>query len=161
MFRGPRNGPNANLDLVPVMNLVSILIPFLLLGAGFVNLAVVEVSLPPTKEAPVDVELPVALDLVVDITQEGMRVSGAPELGDEGLFIPCHGPCGADRYDYAALKVSLRRIKDEHPSQDSLVLRPAGSVPYEVLVGAMDTARAETMEEGGRVLFPHQSVAGR
>lgn len=34
------------LDLIPIMNLVTILIPFLIMAAQFVNLAVIDSTLP-------------------------------------------------------------------------------------------------------------------
>ena len=38
------------LDLVPIMNLVTILIPFLIMAAEFIQLAVIDSSAPPISD---------------------------------------------------------------------------------------------------------------
>jgi biopolymer transport protein ExbD len=76
-----------NLNLMPFMNLMTLLIPFLLLSASFVTIAVIDSSLPAIgapqpkdKEDEEDKEPP--LNLQIGITDEGFTVSGSsPILG--------------------------------------------------------------------------------
>jgi hypothetical protein len=93
------------LNLIPVMNLVTILIPFLLLSVEFVHLAVIDSSLPAiglpqeVDEDREEEENP--LNLKVAITDRGFSVlgaapvvevpeapEGAPAAGEEGEEVP-------------------------------------------------------------------------
>lgn len=158
------------LNLVPIMNLVTILIPFLLMAAQFVSYAVIDSTLPaigppvPVEEEPE--EKPLSLSVM--ITDEGFTVGGNhPELeseggGDEGeekgATIECVTPdCSFDRaagesaeqaYDVRALRDLLGRIKDDKPEEKNVILVPESDLPYEVLVMAMDATR-EDPDAGG------------
>lgn len=160
-----RDSESANLDLVPIMNLVSILIPFLLLGASFVELAVVDTTLPAicASNCGDEIDEP-RLNLSVAVTKTGLYVHGTEgvlEEEEQGFFIPCTtGNCVADdSYDYTELTRVLALVKDEHPYTEDLILVPDGRVPYNSLIGVMDASRDDP-RNGGQRLFPYQTVAG-
>ena len=74
------------LNLMPFMNLMTLLIPFLLYSASFITIAVIDSSLPaigapnPDQEKEEDDKVP--LNLTIGITDEGFSISGsAPVLG--------------------------------------------------------------------------------
>ena len=71
------------LNLTPIMNLVTILIPFLIMAAQFVNLAVIDSTLPaigpPSTEPPDPNEEP-PLNLSLAITTEGITILGADKV---------------------------------------------------------------------------------
>ncbi|MBN93921.1 MAG: hypothetical protein CL928_07585 [Deltaproteobacteria bacterium] len=74
------------LNLLPFMNLMTLLIPFLLYSASFITIAVIDSSLPaigapnPDKEKEKDEKVP--LNLTIGITDEGFLMSGsAASLG--------------------------------------------------------------------------------
>jgi biopolymer transport protein TolR len=76
------------LNLLPFMNLMTLLIPFLLASVQFVTLAVIDSSLPaigqpdPSKQKDKDEKPP--LNLTIGITEEGFTVAGsAAVLGCE------------------------------------------------------------------------------
>ena len=75
------------LNLLPFMNLMTLLIPFLLLSASFITIAVIDSSLPaigaPQPKDKVDEEeKEPPLNLQIGITEEGFTVSGtSPLLG--------------------------------------------------------------------------------
>jgi biopolymer transport protein ExbD len=95
----PRNrdegGDTEELDLVPFMNMVVILIPLLLLSVVFMKVGVVNITAPklsvgpPSKKKPKKKEKP--LNLTVSISDKGLRISatgavlspqeGCPESG--------------------------------------------------------------------------------
>lgn len=166
-MKGKKRGDQAEeLNLVPIMNLVTILIPFLLMAAQFVSYAVIDSTLPaigppvPVEEEPEEKPL----NLSVMITDEGFTVSGNhPELeneggGDEGeekgTTIECltpgcsfnsenAGETAETAYDVGQLRQLLGRIKDDKPEEKNVILVPEGDLPYEVLVMAMDATRED------------------
>ena len=72
------------LNLLPFMNLMTLLIPFLLASAQFVTLAVIDSSLPaigqpdPSKQKDKDEKPP--LNLTIGITEEGFTVAGSAKV---------------------------------------------------------------------------------
>lgn len=160
-----RDSESANLDLVPIMNLVSILIPFLLLSASFVELTVVDVTLPAicSSNCGDEIDGP-RLNLSVAVTKTGLFIHGTEgvlEEEEQGFFIPCttNSCVNDDSYDYVELTRVLALVKDEHPYTEDLILVPDGRVPYNSLIGVMDAARDDP-RDGGQRLFPYQTVAG-
>ena len=169
------------LDLIPIMNLVTILIPFLIMAAQFVNLAVIDSTLPaigppqPVEEEP---EKP-PLNLSLAVTDEGITVlgadavlhpDGAPEVA-EGEERPPTVACtsgttctGLDDYDWAELSRILGLIKDEYPDDENVIMVPDNDLRYEVIVKTMDVSRADPDNKGAdgknRTLFPYVVIAG-
>ncbi|TVQ92814.1 MAG: hypothetical protein EA397_06590 [Deltaproteobacteria bacterium] len=189
-MRAKKRGTTAEeLNLVPIMNLVTILIPFLLMAAQFVSYAVIDSTLPaigPPVETEEDDPDEKPLSLQVMISFEGFAVGGNHKLlnsdaeGDErGVKIPCHSPgCTysveggegpEDAYDLKELRTLLGNIKDDKPEEQNVILVPDPSLPYEVLVMAMDATRedpegtsTEDADAGcnGRCLFPYVVISG-
>ena len=160
-----RESESAILDLVPIMNLVSILIPFLLMGTTFVELAVGETTAPAICSSACEDEIDTPrLKLSVAVTRSGLYIQGTEgvlEEDEQGFFIACTtGSCvNDDSYDYAELTRLLALVKDEHPYTEDMVLVPDGRVPYNSLIGVMDAARDDP-RNGGLRMFPYQTVAG-
>lgn len=170
------------LNLVPIMNLVTILIPFLLMAAEFVSLAVIDSTLPaigppqPQEEEP---EKP-PLNLSLALTEGGITVlgadailfpDGAPPVA-EGEQRPPTVPCtsgsskctGMDDYNWGELTRILGQIKDEYPDDENVILVPDSRVKYEIIVKAMDHSREDRENKGPdgepRILFPFVVIAG-
>ncbi|MEN0062921.1 MAG: biopolymer transporter ExbD [Myxococcota bacterium] len=173
MAKGKRGEQAEDLDLVPIMNLVTILIPFLLMASSFVSLAVINSTLPAIgqeQEVEEDTDEP-PLSLKVAVTDEGFVVQGNDELlkGDgetKGVVIDCKqtGCPGAEAYDVAELRELLIKVKDVNEDEENVILVPESTIPYEVLVMTMDATREdpETKGDGGlpRQLFPGVVIAG-
>ncbi|MEN0065523.1 MAG: biopolymer transporter ExbD [Myxococcota bacterium] len=143
------------LDLVPIMNLVTILIPFLLIASSFASLAVIPSVLPaigPGGERQVD-----ALELKVHVGDAGFRVEGNDPQLEEGAALLCRGPCrGPETYDLSGLTALLADLKKRHQAERSVILVPDAFVSYELLIATMDAARMDA----GDTLFPEVVIAG-
>jgi biopolymer transport protein ExbD len=98
MSKGKRGEQAEELDLVPIMNLVTILIPFLLMASSFVSLAVIDSTLPAIgapQESSDDQEE--TLSLSIAVTDEGFTVMGNDSVlkskdeegEDPGPNVPC------------------------------------------------------------------------
>lgn len=133
-----RVAPSAELDLVPVMNLVTILIPFLLVASGMA-ITVVETSMPMKGEGGSDPDampsIVVGSDAVSVVAADGTRAE-----------FPCRGSCaGRDALDLTGLAEGLHRLRDADPTLDGARLVPDDSVSYEVIIALLDASREAGM----------------
>lgn len=161
-WREARAQPH-ELNLIPIMNLMITLIPFLMLGAAFYHLGVIPTSLPDHVEtsAPPPSDEKVTLNLVVAPDQMTVTASSAtlpPETTDALRREVRNGPSGA--YDLAALTAHLAEIKARYPKSDTLVVLPDAGLRYATLVEVLDATREQRLPDdpGGRPryapLFP-------
>lgn len=156
MSKTRRTQARGELELLPIMNLVTILIPMLLLGATFVRLAVVDSSLPAIGPHSDD---PPELKLTLHVTQEGLELEKVVKgsAADPQAFACSVAPCrGLADYRLADLSAALGEVKDAHPDAEDIVLVPSEDLRYEVLVAVMDATRTDTRRE----LFPRAVIAG-
>ncbi len=148
-----------NLELLPVMNLVTILIPMLLMAAQLAELAAIDTTLPAVAKSdpvppPGDTE-----PLVLRISRGGVQLRGVPTDVEVARELRCIGDVCAKVTDYplAELTASLEAVKASRPDDDAVTIDPMGDVPYGVLVAVMDAAR-ET--DTRAPLFPRVTVSG-
>ncbi len=91
--RGGGELEEITLNLLPFMNLMTLLIPFLLLSASFITIAVIDSSLPAIgapqpKDKTEEEEKEPPLNLQIGITEEGFTLSGtSPLLGRPTKFV--------------------------------------------------------------------------
>ncbi len=140
------------LDLLPVMNLMVVLIPFLMLGAAFYHLGVIPTSLPtkvdvvPDKPPSDDI---VTLNLLIE--PERLVVSASSATLDEPtlrtLRREWRAPAGA--YPLPDLQAHLVAVKTQYPKSDTLVVFPEASIAYQTLVDVLDTTRERVVGEKG------------
>lgn len=164
------------LNLVPIMNLVTILIPFLLLSAQFVTLAVIDSTLPAiteevsTSEPPPEDEAPLGLSIL--ITGEGFTLTGKniervlpKDDAENGQTVACleTGCPTPESYDYQKLTEKLVKLRDGWPDEENVILVPDGKTPYEVVVLTMDAAREDPNDrddqQKARELYPYVVIA--
>ena len=166
MAAAPRKpGRTRNLNLLPVMNLVTILIPMLLIAMQLAELAVIDTTVPGLVPHKGDIQPAEKLSLSVVIEPGHIAIRGAEAaLGDAEFTIPCADRgCTADSEDALdRLGDALVAVKDAHPAHTEITLLPAERVPYDLLIAVMDTARERTSPTGiPRELFPHPLIGHR
>ncbi len=124
------------MDLVPIMGLVSLLIPLLLLGNG-VAFGVIDVSLPSICACHSEGEE--ALVPAIGIHADGLSltVDGEPER--------------FAAKDLDRLTERLKQVSEAHRTNGQITVVPDGDVAYEGLIAVMDASRPS---------FPHVQVAG-
>ena len=164
------------LNLIPIMNLVTILIPFLIMAAQFVQLSVIDSTLPAIGPAQAAEETPdkPPLKLSLALTSRGITIlgadavlypAGAPPLA-EGEARPPTLPCGGGKcmrvsdYPWTDLTTELAKIKDMYPDEQNVILVPGDDIAYEVIVMTMDASRNDKLLKGSRDLFPYVVIAG-
>ncbi|MBW2260329.1 MAG: biopolymer transporter ExbD [Deltaproteobacteria bacterium] len=148
-------------NLIPVMNMVCLLIPFLLLTATFIQYAVIGANAPrlnPVPGEPSSATRP--LELTVLVTDQGFRITAAGRiLGTPGEAdasevaapaVPMTRSGGKADYDYSSLQLMLREIKDEHEGESAIRIGAERNIDYATVVKVMDATRADVDGE----LFP-------
>ncbi len=142
------------LNLVPLLDMVSLLIQLMLINARFGLFA--EIGSFAARPGGEPAAGP-TLGLVVRVNQDGYEVSWAD--GDERVHkpVPCAvKPCAPDGYGQEALRALLVPLKQRFPDETRVVVVPAASVPFEALVATMDTLRQPlgTAPMFAEVMFP-------
>ncbi|MCK5328869.1 MAG: biopolymer transporter ExbD [Candidatus Latescibacteria bacterium] len=153
------------LNQLPVMNLMIILIPVLLAQSAAVKLSLHEVNLPTgggagggtaTEEVQKEEE---QLSLTVNITTQGFDIISAFGRGEaDGLSVPMKG----GEYDYETLNEKLMAIKKQigksgihFVDAGNVIVMGEPGIKYDVIVHVMDAAKWGEDETGGRIsLFP-------
>ncbi|RYZ76444.1 MAG: biopolymer transporter ExbD [Proteobacteria bacterium] len=134
-----KNGrsPNIELNLVPIIDLMSVLITFLLITAVWTQVSMIQLGssiygrkteqnqeIPPP---PPQADIP----LRVDVKENGFRVV----IGSEKIMIAKK----ADGYDYPGLMERLKAIKEKYPDKTDGVITVDEVLAYENLITGMDT----------------------
>ena len=125
------------LELAPLMNFFMILVPFLSVMAVFVNLAVVDFSLPPgvsDESMAGDGSESNELDLSIVITKNGYTIMGSGQKLPQVEKID-------GKYDFPGLIRQLKAVKYKYPQQESIVLMIESDVLYEDIIHFMDKCR--------------------
>ncbi|MBI5017633.1 MAG: biopolymer transporter ExbD [Deltaproteobacteria bacterium] len=124
------------LELIPVISLLCVLIPIMLQGAAFVRTAGQEVNLPSTDEVRYVGQAPAeAGTLTLALSDRGFTLGS----GDRILSRIPKLPSGA--YDFAILGQTIREAKQRAPSQSAIVLLIGDRILYEDIIHAMDECR--------------------
>jgi len=139
---------DVDVNIIPVMNIFLLLIPFLLLTAAFVRLAVIELSLPSLNKGQGKQiqERPQNLVLVILAVKE----TGFQLKAQDFKFDPLYKK--NNQYDYRQLVEQLKQIKQKHPYAEDIFISPENKVRYDIIIKVMDRCR----ETG----FPNVSLSG-
>ena len=150
--RGQQKG-SGELNIMPFMNLMVILLPFLLITAVFSRTAVLELNLPgPSAQESAQP------DFALEITLRSDRI----EVGDRTTGLLTELVSGAAGYDLEGLSAYLMQVKARFPDKVDATLLVEPQVSYEAVVHVMDAARSTPMNQGGAQvaaeLFPEIAI---
>lgn len=143
-----------DLNIVPMIDMMVILVFFLLFTAVFSNTNILELNLPaPNSSVP---ELPKGLQLEVIVRQNSI------EIADRNSGVLRTLPKKEGEYDYAGLSEFLQFVKAKYPTVMAANVLLEQDIPYDVLVQTMDNTRLWLNSEGIGLtkieLFPDISV---
>jgi len=142
-----RKRQEAEVDILPVMNIFLLLIPFLLLTAVFVRLAVIDITLPSLGKGG-QKQQEQQKDLVLVIL--AIKESGFQLKSPGFKFDPINK--NGNNYNYQLLIDQLKEIKVKYAIAEDVIISPEANVKYDIIIKAMDRCR----ETG----FPNVSLAG-
>lgn len=143
-----------DLNIVPMIDMMVILVFFLLFTAVFSNTNILELNLPaPNSSVP---ELPKGLQLEVIVRHTGI------EIADRNSGVLRSLPKKGGEHDYAGLSEYLQFVKAKYPSVLAASVLLEQDIQYDVLVQTMDNVRLWQMDDKPAYtkveLFPDISV---
>jgi biopolymer transport protein ExbD len=143
--RSFRHVVNCDLELRPLMNVFIVLIPMLLMSAVFIEIRVIEMSLP---TAPAETAPAASLDLVIRMLPDAYVVEGN---GLESLTIPIAATVAAAGAPLNAashpLTQALAGIVAAHPGTREVRIVAGTATRYQAIVTTMDLARAAGLSD--------------
>ncbi len=164
MFRRFRNRPKAEsfdtdimrvLNLIPMMDILTVLVIFLLITAVFTHITVMDLNVP-TRAGGASVNVP-NFSIEVIVRKSGLEIAN-------GSTVEAAIPNKDGRYDLQMLAQTLTRLKAQFPEKDDATVLMEPDIGYDYLIQVMDAVRgADLREEGSAeprkiVLFPKISI---
>ena len=130
--KGGKKSVNADLNLVPYIDLLTCMVSFLLITAVWSQLARLEAHQKGQGQAGEDTPPEKQFKLVVVVNDEGFNVVADQDQQP----IPKKGT----EYDFEKLGTELKKLKDAHPDKGDVQVASEDQIKFEVLVRTMDTA---------------------
>jgi biopolymer transport protein ExbD len=131
---GGKKTVDFQLNLIPMIDLLSVLISFLLMTAVWTQVARIDVkqqpNLPTDEPTPPPEEEKINLTILIKasgytVTKKGTVVKEIEKKGEE--------------YDSKALSEVLKSVVAEHPDNHDVTVTSEDKVPYQELITVMDT----------------------
>ena|SRR5215831_3041271 len=142
-----------DLNVVPMIDMMVILVFFLIFSAVFTRTSILELNLPAANaEVP---DLPQGLQLEVIVRKDRI------EVADRGTGLLKSLPSTATEYDFRGLSQYLQLVKSKYPDKTDASILLEADISYDTVVQTMDTVRVfkapgSTIDYGE--LFPDVSV---
>lgn len=144
--RDRRKKQVGELNLVPMIDILVVLVFFLLVNSTGVS--ILGINLPDSSKK--NVPDPNRLPLIVNVRSSGLVLTEGPnELGRYGS--------AAEGYDYKSLSDRLQLVKNARPDETQITLLIEPAVTHDTLVQTMDAVRITPTMDGRalRDLFPN------
>ena len=139
--KGKKKALDAELNLVPFIDLLSCCIAFLLISAVWTQFSGLQVSSsggPPDQKQEQQ-----TIDVKLELGQAGYALTMAGARIDIPKINGKDGP----GYDQKTLVEKLKTLKASLPEQSSITVQPEDSVPYEDLVATVDTCVGQQLRD--------------
>lgn len=156
-----KSDDDTELNMIPIMNIFLVIIPFLLTSISFFHIKAISTSVPVMADSSTQSlkSDKIKLTVIVELQKSNMRLSATSDEIDpqalnqfEQLFdLPQKGV-----YPLQELNEYLQSIKRKYPQSDTLILIPDEEVIYESIIQAMDAARTFNSTS----LFPNVVLSG-
>ncbi len=144
----------AELLLVPMIDIFTVLVTFLLMTAVFSKTVILELNLP-LGQAEFK-EPPPGLELEVLVRHDKV------EVADRNTGPLADFPLKDGGYDYAGISEYLQRVKAKYPDKLDATVLLEHDTSYDTLVQVMDTVRTFEAKQGAATvyaeLFPQISI---
>ena len=147
----------SELLLVPMIDIFTVLVTFLLMTAVFSRTVILELKLPTSLNQEF-VEPPPGLEMEVILRKDMLQVADKKT----GPLASFRRADPAAPYDLAGLSEYLQLVKSKYPDKTEATLLLEKDIPYDSLVQVMDTVRILEQRQGDQLvqaeLFPNVSI---
>jgi biopolymer transport protein ExbD len=144
----------AELLLVPMIDIFTVLVTFLLMTAVFSRTVILQINMPASQTEFRDP--PPGLQIEVMVRKDLLQVADR-NTGPLATF-----PNNAAGYDYDGLTDYLKRVKAKFPEKTDATILLEPDTPYDILVQVMDRTRVFEVSQGLNTvqaeLFPDISI---
>ncbi len=143
------------LNLVPMMDILTVLVIFLLITAVFTHITIMELNVP-THAGGAAVNVP-NFSIEVIVRKAGLEIAN-------GSSVEAAIPKKDDKYDLELLSKILTRLKAQYPEKADATVLIEPDIQYDYLIQIMDAMRGADVREDGSgemrklVLFPKISI---
>ena len=131
---GDGRSANTDLNLVPFIDLMSVMIIFLLLTAVWTQVSMIQIGSSiygkKSSEDPVTPPPRAEIPFRLDVQTSGYQVV----IGQRKFTVPMV----EGKYDQPTLVQKLKEIKEIYPDKEDAVITVLDELPYESLIGGMD-----------------------
>ena len=134
---------NADLNLVPYIDLLTCMVAFLLITAVWSQLARLEAHQKGQGQAGEDTPPEKVFKLNVVVTSEGFNLVADQDQQP----IPKKG----DQYDLEKLSSELKKFKDAHPDKSDIQIASEDEIKFDTLVKTMDVALANRFNDASLI----------
>lgn len=157
-----RDEEEPDINMIPVMNMFMVLIPFLLMSASFFDIKAINTSVPvhaDTASKDADPQKTKKITVVLEIKSNEVRISALSDtpndlqLSSMETVVP---RMAGGEISVAAVADHLKSLKARYPASDTMILIPDDEVSYHEIIRAMDCARRYESEE----LFTNVVLSG-
>jgi len=151
------------IDMVPIMNMFLVLIPFLLASSTTLFLNGINTSVPVMAQTsePAAIEKKSDIKITATVKLQDYQLvleATSDELSEKKLKeMDATLKNNNGQYQYSELASALLNIKGLYPKSDTLILMPGERIIYDKIVKTMDVARAFE----GQTLFPNVVIPGQ
>jgi biopolymer transport protein ExbD len=154
---------DTELNMIPIMNIFLVIIPFLLTSISFYHIKAISTSVPAMADSSQQLmkSEKIKLTVIVELRQSDMRLSATSEEIDPQALEKFEELISLSQkgvYPLNKLNEYLQSIKLRHPASDTLILIPDEAVKYESIIQAMDAARK--FNSTSTSLFPNVVLSG-
>ncbi len=154
---------NVDLNLTPLMDVMSNILFFLLASFGAAIISFLGVSVPVQSDGEPAPPKSDTITLNLQITPDAYKLNAAQnDAADPAKLAAVKQtiPKKDGAYDLAALTEAVRKVKLEFGGSDTIMIVPDETTTYEQIIQAMDATRELKQGEGPRLrLFPKVVVA--
>src|SRR5512144_179596 len=143
------------LNLIPMMDILTVLVIFLLITAVFTHITIMDLSIP-TQAGGTAVNNP-NFSIEVIVRKAGLEIAN-------GSSVEAAIPKKDDKYDLEMLSKILLRLKAQYPEKEDATVLMEPKIEYDYLIQVMDAVReTEVQTEGsGEInkiaLFPKIAI---
>jgi len=151
-----RGKAEGEINLVSMIDMMTILVFFLLVHGGFIRLAVLQLNLPSTQSQS-SIEPP-TFELEITVRESGI------EIGDRSTGLMSRIEKTDTGYNLEELTAYLTRVKEQFPTKDDATVLVEPEISYDVVIAVMDRVRvaeewdADLNRVNRNDLFPEISI---